>query len=122
MATNRKQATGDRITATASECTGPNDPIESGDPVVWGQIPGVALIDEDTTNDEVEIQRDGVFELSVKGEDDAGANEAVAAGDLIFMDTDGELNKDEVNGVRFGYALAAVTSGQTTAINVAIGY
>lgn len=120
MATNRKQAEGTRIDATASECTGPNDPIESGDPVVWGNVPGVALADERTDEDKVLIQTDGVFELSVTGADSAG-NAAVAAGDIVYVDGT-EVNVDATNGTRFGYALAAVASGATTAIDVKVGY
>jgi len=33
-----------------------------------------------------------------------------------------KLNKDNTNGVRFGYALAAVSSGATATIRVKLGY
>lgn len=120
MATNRKQADGTRIDATASECTGPNDPIESGDPVVWGNVPGVALADERTDDDKVLIQTDGVFELSVTGANNAGSS-AISPGDIVYIDGT-ELNADDIDGTRFGYALADVGSGATTAIDVKVGY
>lgn len=122
MAKNRRRAASSPLTAVATECLHAGAGISSGDPLMWGQIPGVALTDEDLTADQVTFQADGVWELSVKGESDAGANEAVAGGDVIYMDADGELNKDEVNGRRFGYALQPVNAGATSAILVRVGY
>ena len=60
-----------------------------------------------------------VMAMSVKGESDAGANEAVAIGDTVFLDSDGELNRDEVNGTPWGMALSTVAGdGSTTVIPV----
>lgn len=95
----------------------------SGDPVLCGQLPGVALVDADDTvaNDgEATVQFDGAFRLAVKGVTGAG-NSAVSPGDIIYYDG-GELNKDVTNGVRFGYALGAVDSAGTATIVVKIGY
>lgn len=102
-------------------CTSPTTPA-SGDPVLCGQIPGVALEDEDGDG-VTTVALDGVFNLAVKGEN-AGGNTAVAAGDLIYYEAGQTppLNKDSTNGVRFGYALAAVSSGTTTTIAVRVGY
>jgi predicted RecA/RadA family phage recombinase len=101
-------------------CTDPATPA-SGDPVICGQIPGVALAAEDT-NGVTTVAENGAFNLSVKGID-GGGNSAVAAGDIIYYvsgDTP-KLSKKN-SGVRFGYALAAVTSGATATIAVEIGY
>jgi predicted RecA/RadA family phage recombinase len=62
----------------------------------------------------------GIFKLSVYAYGES-ANEAVAKGDKIYLDT-GVLNKDETNGDFFGVALEAVTSGSTTLISVLVGY
>ncbi len=102
-------------------CTQPATPA-SGDPVICGQIPGVALANEDT-NGETSVALDGAFLLVVKGETTTDA--AVAAGDILYYDTAAtphKLNKDSANGVRFGYALAAVGSGVTATIPVEVGY
>ncbi len=102
-------------------CTQPATPV-SGDPVICGQIPGVALENEDA-NGVTTVATNGAFLLSVKGETTTDA--AVAAGDILYYDsaaTPHKLNKDNTNGVRFGYALAAVSSGATTTIPVKIGY
>lgn len=115
MATNRKFAAGDALSVVA---TAPATP-SSGDPILVGQLPGVALTDE-RADGTVSAQFNGVFELPVKGADGAG-NAAIAAGDIVYYDG-GEINADDTNGVRFGYALEAVLSGATTTIDVKVGY
>jgi predicted RecA/RadA family phage recombinase len=102
-------------------CTSPTTPA-SGDPVICGQIPGVALEAEDA-NGLTTVALDGTFLLSVKGENNAG-NVAVAAGDILYYEAGQTppINKDSTAGVRFGYALAAVSSGATTTIPVEVGY
>lgn len=102
-------------------CSQPATP-QSGDPVICGQIPGVALTPKDTNN-VTTVALNGVAELLVKGETTTDA--AVAVGDILYYDaaaTPHKVNKDNTNGVRFGYALAAVASGATTTIPVKIGY
>lgn len=102
-------------------CSAPTTP-QSGDPVICGQIPGVALNAEDS-NGVTTVALNGTFDLSVKGETTVDA--AVTLGDILYYDTAAtphKLNKDATNGVRFGYAMAAVTSGATTTIPVRVGY
>lgn len=117
MATNRKYAQGNKtlpnLTVTASSL--------SGDPMVIGQIPGVLVKNADTSNKSV-MQTDGIFTLSVKGVDGVG-NAAIALGAIIYY-TAGDTPKlnAKTTGVRFGYALEAVTSGATSSIMVQIGY
>lgn len=92
----------------------------SGDPVVVGAIPGVALIDEDEDGNAT-IDTRGAYDLEVVA-NDGSADTAVSEGDVLYFDsTDGNLNLDDA-GDRFGYALEAVTSGATTTIPVKIGY
>lgn len=101
-------------------CTDPATPA-SGDPVLCGQIPGVALAAEDTAG-VTTVATNGVFNLSVKGIDQSG-NSAVAAGDIIYYVTGDTPKLSKKNtGVRFGYALAAVTSAATATIPVQVGY
>lgn len=102
-------------------CSLPTTPA-SGDPVLIGKIPGVALITENADG-ETTVAVDGVFNLSVKGEDASG-NSAVAVGDILYYETGQTpvINKDATNGVRFGYALAAVSTGATATIAVRVGY
>ena len=102
-------------------CSSPATPA-SGDPVICGQIPGVALTAEDAAG-LTTVALDGGWDLSVKGEN-AGGNSAVAVGDILYYEAGQTppINKDATNGVRFGYALAAVTSGATATIAVEVGY
>ena len=95
-----------------------NADLNSGDPFVVGQIPAVALGNEDS--DKYTVGRlAGVFDLSVKGIDDSG-NSAVTIGDKIYYDADDtpKLSKKASNNVLFGYALEAVGSGATATIQV----
>lgn len=101
-------------------CTDPTTPA-SGDPVLCGQIPGVALTAE-RTDGTTTVKTDGTATLSVKGIDGSG-NSAVAAGDILYYVT-GDTPKisKKTTGVRFGYALATVGSGSTATIEVKLGY
>lgn len=94
--------------------------VVSGDPVVLGQLPGVAEIDRGADGTAT-CQFNGVYLLSVKGID-GGGNAAIAAGDRVYFtlaDTP-RLNKKNT-GVPFGIALAPVASGATTAVPVKVG-
>lgn len=117
-AKNQVYEPGDHISAV---CSAPTTPA-SGDPVLVGQIPGVALTDE-RADGTTTLTLQGIYNLSVKGENAAG-NNAVAVGDILYYEAGQTppINKDATNGVRFGYALGAVSSGATTTIPVLIGY
>jgi len=119
MAKNMVFADGTKLSVV---CSLPATP-KSGDPVLIGQIPAVAVTDE-RTDGTTSVDTEGVWLLAVEGKDAANANIAVAAGDILYYDTANtvKLNKDGTNGVRFGYALAAVTSGATATIRVKLGY
>jgi len=117
MATNRKFEHGNNLLLT---CSDPATPT-SGAPVLIGQIPGVALADEQADG-LTSVQMDGVFALSVKGIDQVG-NSAVAAGDLLYyVAADTPKISKKNTGVRFGYALEPVASAATTTIQVKVGY
>jgi predicted RecA/RadA family phage recombinase len=96
--------------------------VVSGDPVVVGQLPGVAETTPEATTNRLVMQTCGVYNLSVKGIDQS-ANSAVAAGDILyFVQADTPKVSKKNTGVRFGYALDPVVSGATTTIRVKIGY
>lgn len=96
----------------------------SGDPVrVAGNITGIALTKEGegqnaTGKTTVHI---GAFvaNFSVEGQGPS-AGSAVAVGDSIYYDSAAstKLNKDNTNGVFFGFALGTVGSGLTATIPV----
>jgi len=92
--------------------------VVSGDPTLYGSIlPVVAITDRDTAG-LATVRSRGVFDLSVKGADDAG-NSAVAVGDRIYWTTGDtpKLNK-KISGALFGIAEEVVTSGATATIRV----
>jgi predicted RecA/RadA family phage recombinase len=125
MAKNRKYEHGNQIPLNVSAVngSGTSDLVKSGDPGAVGQIPFVALTDEDA-NGLATCQTDGVFDLAVFGHDGT-AGAAIAAGDIVVWDNTGgtvEKTPGSASSVRFGYALGAVSSGATTTIPVKIGY
>lgn len=92
----------------------------SGDPVVCGKIPGV-LVGNAASDGTGIMQRDGIFNLSVKGT--SGSNAAIAEGDILyFVAANTPPLSVTVSGVRFGYALKGVSSGATATIPVQVGY
>ena len=91
----------------------------SGDVVAVGQMVGVAITDRDSSgNAVVAFPFAYTVDVAVTGEDAAGAA-AVAIGDRLYLDS-GAVNKDATNGVPFGFALEAVSSGATSTIEVAV--
>ena len=110
MATNKVQA-GNVLRLAVPDGTA------SGDPVVVGQIAGVALLDRDSDGYS-QVDTVGVYNLSVKGVDGAG-NSAVAIGDAIYyVDADTPKLSKKNTGVLFGYALGTVAAGATATIPV----
>jgi predicted RecA/RadA family phage recombinase len=112
-------------------CTQPASPV-SGDPVLFGDLPGVAITSMGGGGNaatKTSVQFEGVVEVSVKGVN-AGGNSAVAAGDVIYYvagDTP-PLSK-KATGVRYGVAMGLptqtgnlITAGSTATIRVRIGY
>lgn len=85
--------------------------VVSGDPVVVGQIPGVALTDRNSDG-LASVDMGGAYHLEVEG--------TPTLGGIIYYHS-GTLNMTSSGGVRFGYALEAVASGTGT-IPVKIGY
>jgi hypothetical protein len=136
MAKNRKYS-GVPYTLPLNKCTAEDarasNKALSGDPVVIGQLPGVALIDADSGAKAV-VQTDGIFELLVAGVDSSGvsaadANVAVNGGDIVYFDkTKAPPLSKRAGGIRFGYAFGdtgveLVASGVlTTKCNVKVGY
>lgn len=116
MAKNEVFREGTHLSVAATDPATP----ASGDPVVVGQIPGVALTAEDTAGN-CTMVTEGVFNLSVKGTNGAGV--AVAIGDILYYTSGNTPKLDKTTtGVRFGYALGAVNSGATATIPVKLGY
>lgn len=121
MAGNIIFEAGDQLSLAATNPTTP----ASGDPVIVGQLPGVALTTE-TADGNTTIKFDGVADLSVKAVTTAASGSAVAVGDILYYvpANTPKLSKavGDSGAVRFGYALEAITSGSTDTIRVKVGY
>lgn len=117
MAKNLVYADGEKLSVVCSDPTTP----KSGDPVLIGQIPAVATTNE-RADGTTSVDTAGVWNLSVKGVDGSG-NSAVAAGDILYyVAADTPKLSKKATGVRYGYAMAAITSGSTATIPVKLGY
>lgn len=102
--------------------TAPGARAVSGDPVLCGLLPAVALTDATDTvanRGEATCKFNGAAEFTVYGFDGT-ADLDIATGDVVYNDR-GVLSAN-ARAVRFGYALAAVVRGRRTAIRVKIGY
>lgn len=116
MAKNLIFRDGDQLSVV---CTQPASPV-SGDPVLFGDQPGVALTDKRADNT-TSVKFSGVIEVSVKGIDGSG-NSAVAVGDkLYYSSADTPKVNKKAATVAFGTAMATVGSGSTATIRVRIG-
>lgn len=89
--------------------------------MVVGSVPVYTLTATTSSTTTATCLLKGVVQVSVKGEDATG-NAAINVGDVIYVDTDGEINVDDTNGTRWGYALEAVSAGATKTIKCLIGY
>lgn len=107
-------------------CSHPATPA-SGDPVRIGEMVGVAATAEGAggnTSTQTTVATEGVFNLSVAAIDSSGdagadANVAVAVGDKIYYgDSDDPVLSKRDGGTLFGFALGAVTEGETGTIPV----
>lgn len=121
MAKNEVFRDADRLQVA---CSAPATPV-SGDPVIYGQRPGVCEVSE-SADGLASVKFSGEFTFSVKGVTTAAANSAVAEGDILYYVAANTppLSKavGDSGAVRFGYAAAAVGSGLTATIPVIIGY
>lgn len=114
MATNRIYEAGKFLALAATYPATPS----SGDPVLVGLLPGVAVTDEDSTTLKTSIDfGPSVYDLSV-----VASHGAIAAGDTVFASQASPivLSNDPEGGVPFGTALEAIASGTAT-INVKVG-
>jgi predicted RecA/RadA family phage recombinase len=113
--------------------TDPATPV-SGDPVLFADLPGLALTDEGKGGNpagKTTVKFRGVVDIPVKGVNGAG-NSAVADGDVLYyVAADTPKVSKKATGVRYGVAMGKptdaagatlVAAGATTTIRVRIGY
>lgn len=116
MATNQKYNHGDQFSVPAAAVAAPSSP-GSGDAVLVGELPAVALTDVYDTHDGDElitVKTNGVYHLEVDADDGA-----IGVGDRIYIDpAAGSLTNDGTGNVAYGYALGPVDSAATSTIPV----
>jgi len=116
---------GRHITLPESVLTHPSHTdgfVDKGDPVVYGNFVGVALLSAAAATDQISIDSEGIWALSVVATDEDG-NSAVVIGDEIFINTTtAVLSKayDKNTQQRFGYALMSAVAGATDVIAVKV--
>lgn len=96
--------------------------VDAKDPVVCGNIVGVALVDGAAATDQISVDTEGIWALSVVATDQDG-NSAIAVGDEIFINkTTAILSKNyDLNvSTHFGYALMSAVAGTTDVIAVKV--
>jgi len=87
--------------------------VNGGDPVVVGRLVGVAYEDASATTDSINMQTQGVFDLSV-----SSIHNGLSVGETVYIDPSTAVLSDDLNDVPFGVALEAVAGGATDTINV----
>lgn len=95
--------------------TGEEGEIESGDPILCGQLPGVALTDE-SDDEYTTIDTAGVFTLTVKG-----AKAAITWGAPLYL-KEGKITEEGEAKYFFGYALGTCEKEKEADIPVHVGH
>ena len=98
-------------------CSDPATPA-SDDPVRYGNLTGLAMVDEDSDGYTAVNFGPFIANLSVKGVDGSG-NSAVAVGNALwYVDADTPKLSKKATGYFYGIALETVNSGATKTIQV----
>lgn len=103
MATNKVLVEGNQFSIEVPNGTA------SGDALMVGDLPAVALRDE--VEGETTVDTRGVYLFDVSS--------SAGVGDIVYL-ADGELSTDDSSGKRFGYALEEAESGDE--IKIKVGY
>jgi hypothetical protein len=98
--------------------------VDKGDPILVGEIVGVAFMSAVLTTDLIPVDTEGIWQLSVVATNEDG-NSAVAVGDALYINrTTAIISKDKSPATQalFGYALYPITSGETDVIPVKVHF
>lgn len=117
MATNRVYE-GYRVPVTVTHPTTP----ASGDPVRWGDLCGVAIVDEGAGGNAAgETSVDfgpGVWTMTVSGVASGGGSAVAPTDKLYYVDATAPALSKDVGGKFFGYAMGTLASGISGRMNV----
>jgi len=98
--------------------------VDKGDPVLCGEIVGVALLSAAAATDLISLDTEGIWFLNATATDEDG-NSAIAPGDELFINrTTAILSKDpnKQSHAFFGYALGDVPTGTTAVVAVKVHF
>lgn len=112
------------LTFSESQLTHPSHAdglVDKNDPVLVGNIVGVAFASAVANTDLIAIDTEGIWQLSVVAQDEDG-NSAVAVGDQIYINTSTAiLSKIKSTAtIPFGRALYPISAGVTDVIPVKV--
>lgn len=93
--------------------------VTAGEPVIIGQIPGVALENTDV-NGNAAVALEGIWYLQVKGYV-AGTATALTAGQRVYLSANGAILDGTTTNTYFGKILDPVASGVTVTVRVLLG-
>ena len=96
-----------------------NSGVATENPVIKNYLAGVALTSQSSSAVSVDLA--GVYDLSVKGEDDAGSAWSTYGSvgmPVYFTDADTPQLNLKQSGVFFGYLVEALTSSAANTVNV----
>ncbi|MGW8161038.1 MAG: DUF2190 family protein [Desulfobulbales bacterium] len=116
MATNLAQGYG--LVIQATNASGAN--IASGQPMLVGDqgLAGVCIQDiANGASGSLELPPGVIFDYPVKGHNGSG-NTAVAVGDKVYYTAGDAFMDVDTSATFMGWALEAVTSGETTTVEV----
>lgn len=99
--------------------------VDKGDPVVIGTetgdgLAGIAEESAASASQEITIDTEGIFVLTVIAKKEAGQDSAIAIGDRLYIHKSNcQISKN--SGYRqFGYALSTLTAGETGLVSVRV--
>lgn len=119
---NQPIVTVDLLVTISPETTAAN--AKSGDPVIaTGNIPGVAENDYDSVTGFTPVNTHCIAELVVNGITAGGGNAAISAGDGLYMQTNGTIDKNSsgTGAVKFGTAFGNAISTSATGVDTRSG-
>jgi predicted RecA/RadA family phage recombinase len=101
--------------------------VNQGDPVVVGDMVGIAMTSAAAATDYINIDTEGIWNLTITGTRSDGTTDggdvAIAIGDQIYIDitaADLTTETDAVNHRPFGIALGATAAGTATVVAVKV--
>ena len=115
MASNYKQR-GDAFSVQTSAISPAT--FNVGDPVIVGDLPAIAMQSRTSTTTRANTT---IWTYGIYDNLEVSAAISIVPGDIIYIDSDGDLSDTVSGGKRWGYALESKSAGPSN-IRVKVGY